>query len=160
MNWSEVNPRHFEKFVYHALGCMEFNNRQWFGRGGGDGGRDVCATWHEDLPFGLSYERKWIFQCKKWKRMPTTLQIYEEITKAIYHRFDHWVMVIPIDPTAGVIDYAAKLESNFRNERIRISIIPLAQIEEILAEYPELRNVLTEGTLLTQNGGSELTDES
>lgn len=160
INWSEVNPRHFEKFVYHALRYMNFTNRKWFGRGGSDGGRDVCATWCENIPFGLTYERKWIFQCKRWKTMPTTLQIYEEVTKAISHRFDHWVMVIPLDPTASVIDYVSSLEKNFRHERIKIDIIPLAQIEEILHTYPELRNVLTEGYLLTQSEGSDMIDES
>jgi len=147
IDWKQVDPRNFEKFVYHAIGRVGFKNRKWFGRGGSDKGRDVCATWYENLPFGLAYEKKWIFQCKRWKRVPTNLQIYEEITKAIEHEADHWVMVIPLDPPSNLIDYISNLEKKLQREGIKLGIIPLAQIEEILHTYPELRNILIEGNL-------------
>jgi len=56
-------------------------------------------------------------------------------------------MVIPLDPPSNFIDYISRLEKNFESTGIKLGIIPLAQIEEILHTYPELRNVLTEGNL-------------
>lgn len=147
IDWNQVNPHYFEKFVQHVLGIVGFKNREWYGRGGSDKGRDVCATWYEQVPFGLAYERKWIFQCKKWRRMPTTLQVYEEITKAIQHKADHWVMIIPLNPSSNIIDYIASLEKNFQLERMKLDFVPLAQIEELLFKHPELRNVLVEGVI-------------
>lgn len=148
IEWESVNARYFEKFVYHALGELGFTNREWHGRGGGDKGRDVVATWIERIPLGLSYQRKWIFQCKRWKKMPSTNQIYNEISTALAHSPDHWVMVLPLDPTSGVMDYLHQLQENlFENKNVKLSIIPKAQLEELLHRYPHLMNVLTEGHL-------------
>ncbi|WP_255906700.1 restriction endonuclease [Priestia aryabhattai] len=149
IEWEKVDARYFEKFVYHALKELGFKNRQWFGRAGGDKGRDVTATWTEELPFEMSYERKWIFQCKRWKAVPTPAKILGEISKAAEHHPDHWVMVIPLDPTPGVMDYLTRMEDSFK---FKLSIVPKAQLEEILNEYPKLMNVLIEGHL---PGGNE-----
>ena len=146
IDWKEVDPRNFEKFIYHALKIVGFKNREWFGRGGGDQGRDVLATWYEELPFDMGYQRKWIFQCKRWRRMPSQGSIYEEISKAAQHSPDHWVMVIPLDPTSSVIDYL----SNFK-----ISMNPLSQLEEIVNEHPELVNILINGNLISRSESVE-----
>ncbi|QUW23373.1 restriction endonuclease [Sporosarcina sp. Marseille-Q4063] len=153
IDWKTVDPRYFEKFIFHFLKELGFRNREWFGRGGGDRGRDVCATWYEELPFGMGYQRKWIFQCKRWKTMPSTGDIYEEISKAVQHQPDHWVMVIPLDPTSSVIDYFIKMELNFG---IKLSIIPLSQLEEIIVEFPYLLSVLTEGYISERGGANEV----
>ncbi|WP_255259308.1 restriction endonuclease [Bacillus toyonensis] len=68
INWDTVNPRHFEKFIFHVLAKKGFKNREWYGRGGSDRGRDVVATYYVELPFNLGYEQKWIFQCKRVKK--------------------------------------------------------------------------------------------
>lgn len=70
INWDSINPRYFEKFIFHVLGKKGFRNREWFGRGGGDKGRDVVAKYYVELPFNLGFEQTWIFQCKREKRMP------------------------------------------------------------------------------------------
>lgn len=71
INWSEIDNRHFEKFIYYLLAYEgKFFQRMWFGKGGGDKGRDIVAKNFEQLPFRLGYERKWVFQCKKWKKRP------------------------------------------------------------------------------------------
>ncbi|MCT9852295.1 restriction endonuclease [Priestia megaterium] len=144
IQWEDIDARYFEKFIFHFLKELGFKNRKWYGRGGGDKGRDVTAQWIEQLPFEMSYERKWIFQCKRWKKMPSSSQILKEISTAVQHQPDHWVMVLPLDPTANVMDYLAKLEKNFN---FKLSIIPKAQLEEILFQYPYLINVLKEGHL-------------
>lgn len=156
IEWENVDARHFEKFVYHALNDLGFTNREWHGRGGGDRGRDVVATWTERIPLGLSYQRKWIFQCKRWKKMPSQNQIFSEVATAMAHKPDHWVMVLPLDPTSNVIDYFHQLEQSiYENRNVKLSIIPKAQLEELLTQYPHLMNVLKEGHLqggMDQNG--------
>ncbi|AFQ19766.1 hypothetical protein P9133_26850 [Bacillus thuringiensis] len=142
--WTEINDRYFEKFVYHLLSYGEttFHNRTWFGRGGGDKGRDVVANTIERLPFGLAYERKWIFQCKRWKNMPDQGVLYKEAAKAAEHRPDYWILVIPLEPSSGRYDYIKFLEETFP---FKVWIITLAQIEEILHNYPELESILLTG---------------
>lgn len=149
IQWERVNPTHFEKFVYYTISKLGFKNREWFGRGGGDGGRDVVATTYEELPFNLGYERKWIFQCKKWAKMPANYLIVNEILTASQHSPDFWVLVIPVDLTASQIDYIRHLNKSYS---FKIIVIPLSAIEEIIRVYPETQNILINGTLLEEEG--------
>lgn len=148
IQWSKVTSRHFEKFVYYALGYEGFKNLKWLGKGGGDEGRDIIATRYEVLPFNLGYERKWIFQCKKWAKMPTSNKIINEIATASQHYPDFWVLVIPVDPTSSMIDFFVRLEHSYK---FKIILIPLAAIEGILYKYPELNCVLENGHLTVRS---------
>ncbi|GHH98637.1 restriction endonuclease [Neobacillus kokaensis] len=143
INWSEVNHQHFEKFIYYLLAFEgHFYNRMWFGKGGGDKGRDVVAKTFEKLPFGLAYERKWIFQCKKWATMPDKGAIMNEAFTVMEHKPDYWVLVIPVDPSPDKIDYFSVIEEN---ANFKMVVIPLSQIQELLYKYPELKYVLLNG---------------
>jgi hypothetical protein len=144
IQWSNIKARNFEKFVYSMLGYEGFKNLKWFGKGGGDEGRDIIATRYEELPFNLGYERKWIFQCKKWAKMPTSNKIINEIATASQHNPDFWVLVIPVDPTSSMIDFFERIEQSYR---FKIILIPLAAIEGILHKYPRLINLLENGHL-------------
>ncbi|KON88872.1 hypothetical protein AF332_20095 [Sporosarcina globispora] len=145
IDWEKVHPTHFEKFIFYTISKIGFKNRQWFGRGGGDRGRDVVATTYEELPFNLGYERKWIFQCKKWVRMPANHIIMNEILTASQHSPDFWVLVIPVDLTASQIDYIQFLN---QSQPFKIIAIPLSSIEEIIRVYPETKDILINGTLI------------
>lgn len=149
VDWKKVNPSHFEKFIYHTISNLGFKNRQWFGRGGGDRGRDIVATTYEELPFNLGYERKWIFQCKKWAKMPTANIIMNEIHTAAQHSPDFWVLVIPVDLSANQIDFMQHLNQNFP---FKIIVIPLSSIEEIIRVYPETKEILLSGTFIESEG--------
>ncbi|RKD25138.1 hypothetical protein BEP19_04800 [Ammoniphilus oxalaticus] len=144
IDWGKIDARNFEKFVYYSLGFEGFRNLQWMGKGGGDAGRDIVATTYEELPFNLGYERDWIFQCKKWKRMPSQNVIFNEISKAAQHHPDFWVLVIPVDPTAGMIDFFKRIEINYNFKTI---LFPLSSIESIVYKYPDLKHVLENGNL-------------
>lgn len=149
VNWKEVHYTNFEKFIYYALSKAGFRNRKWFGRGGGDKGRDVVAYTYEEKPFNLGYERKWIFQAKKWSKFPSNTIISNEIQTAKQHYPDFWVLAIPLELTAGQIEY---LEFMDKNNSFKIMVLPLAAIEEIIHEYPETRNILLYGKLLDEGG--------
>lgn len=144
INWETVDPNDFEKFIYYIISRTGFNNREWPGRGGGDRGRDIVATRFEELPFNLGYNRKWIFQCKKWKRMPSSTVIYNEISTAAQHHPDFWVLAIPLNPTPSQLDFLSSLE---RNYPFKIILMPLSAIEEIIYAFPESRNILINGEL-------------
>lgn len=105
--------------------------KKWLGRGGGDKGRDIVAFKNEELPFNLGYQRKWIFQCKRWKKMPTTTRIINEIDTALQHKPDFWILVIPINPTPDQIDYFTFIE--IINEKLHITGIKY--VDDILNEF-------------------------
>ncbi|WP_243355864.1 restriction endonuclease [Bacillus litorisediminis] len=144
IDWKKVNPTHFEKFIFYTLSRLGFTNREWFGRGGGDKGRDVVAYTFEELPFNLGYERKWIFQCKRWSRLPDKTTIFNEILNAQQHSPDFWVLVIPVNLTADQIDFFNFLD---KNNPFKVIVITLVAIEEIIYTFPETKNILLNGTL-------------
>ncbi|MFX3622608.1 MAG: restriction endonuclease [Ectobacillus sp.] len=144
MNWSSVNPRHFEKFIFHAIAYKGFRNREWYGRGGGDRGRDIVAKYYIELPFNLGYEQNWVFQCKREKRMPQQAEVYNEIVKAKQHHPDVWVLVTPHNPTANFYDFLRNIELNIG---FKLVVFSLAELEEILYAIPQLKNVLENGRL-------------
>lgn len=144
INWDTINSSNFEKFTFHALSVLGFNNRVWYGKGGGDQGRDIVATRYEELPFNLGYNRKWIFQCKRWKSMPSSNILLTEISTASQHNIDFWVLVIPVQPTSSQLDFLRNIEKNYP---FKIIVLDLASIEELLYHYPHLKEVLKKGTL-------------
>lgn len=105
MNFSDVDPKNFELFTKYLLQREGFHNIDWFGRGGGDRGRDVLAYTTEKLPMHLSYERKWIFQCKKYKKFPQNSVLTNEVATAVQHRIDIWVLAIPLEITSSQLDF-------------------------------------------------------
>lgn len=144
LDWSKVHHNHFEKFIYYYLSKIGYRNREWFGRGGSDKGRDIVAYTYEELPFNLGYERKWVFQAKRWKKLPGTTTLINEINTAKQHAPDFWVLVVPVDLTANQIDYFAFLNNSFE---FKIIVVPLAALEEILHAFPETKNILLYGNL-------------
>ncbi|HDX9660571.1 TPA: restriction endonuclease [Bacillus toyonensis] len=146
--WNEIDDKYFEKFVYYLLAYEgeKFYNRIWFGKGGGDKGRDVVAKTFEQLPFGLGYERKWVFQCKRWSKMPDKSVLMNEYYTALEHEPDYWVLVVPLEPSAQKHDYKDFMQGHFKSSaNCKIQFITLVQIEEILHKYPALEHVLLTG---------------
>ena len=104
IKWEEVSGTNFEAFMFHALGQAGFRNREWHGEGGSDRGRDIVAYTYEELPFKLGYERKWVFQCKKRKKMPSLTEITNDMIKAASHKPDFWVLALSFNPTSNQKD--------------------------------------------------------
>lgn len=145
MDFQNVDPHYFELFTKYILHYEGFHNIDWYGRGGGDRARDIVGYTREDLPFNLSYERKWIFQCKRYKKFPANNIIANEIATALQHEIDIWVLVIPLELTSSQLDYLKSLESIYK---IKVRYICLNDLEYFLNKYPDLEYVLLHGTLL------------
>lgn len=86
------------------MGRINFKNREWHGASGSDKGRDIVACTYENLPFRLGYERKWVFQCKKRKKVPNMIEIGNDIVTASQHEPDMWVLVLTFNPTSNQLD--------------------------------------------------------
>lgn len=63
--WDETNPTYFKQFIYYILGKMNFNNREWFGRGGYDGGQDIIAYTAEEFSKFICKELKLYLRIEK-----------------------------------------------------------------------------------------------
>ncbi|MCC3357759.1 hypothetical protein [Bacillus sp. REN16] len=132
--------------MFHALGQAGFRNREWHGEGGSDRGRDIVAYTYEELPFKLGYERKWVFQCKKRKKMPSLTEITNDMIKAASHKPDFWVLALSFNPTSNQMDTIYS-NAGLYLDKTKCRIMILAEIEEIINSNPNLINVLYHGKL-------------
>ncbi|HDR4587721.1 TPA: restriction endonuclease [Bacillus cytotoxicus] len=155
LDWKDINWKNFEKFIYYALEREGFKNTEWFGVSGGDNGRDICATTYEELPLNLSYKRRWIFQCKKWSKLPNKALIRDEAEEAEVHNPDFWVLVIPLPIHARYYEQLAAVQSRFNFE---IKVIPLHEIEKLIEKHRDLLNVLLHGTIISPEVQKEILD--
>jgi hypothetical protein len=65
VEWSQISPDEFEKLCAELLELSGFGNIEWFGKGGGDKGRDLIASRIEERLPGIRRETKWLVQCKR-----------------------------------------------------------------------------------------------
>lgn len=146
IDWTKIAWQNFEKFIYYALEKEGFRNTRWFGVAGGDDARDICATTYEELPLNLGYERTWIFQCKKWAKLPSKALIRDEAEGADAHDPDFWVLVIPLPIHAKYYDMLNDIQKKFNFD---IKVIPLHEIEKLIEKHNDLLNVLLHGTIIS-----------
>jgi hypothetical protein len=128
--------------MFHALGRAGFKNREWHGRGGGDRGRDIVSYTYEDLPLNLGYERKWVFQCKKRKKMPSITEITNDMITAASHKPDFWILVLSFPPSSSQMDTIYTNAEKYLGRETKCRIFILAEVEEIISSNPDLVNVL------------------
>ena len=95
-----------------------------------------------------NHQRKWVIQCKRWKNFPTTTQIFNEISTALEHQPNFWVLAIPLDPSANQLDYVENIAEKYKSYKIKTKIITLREIENLLYCFPEARQILLEGSVL------------
>ncbi|KHF38197.1 restriction endonuclease [Halalkalibacter okhensis] len=146
IKWKEVSGTNFELFMFHALGRNNFKNREWHGEHGSDKGRDIVAYTYEELPFKLAYERKWVFQCKKRKKMPNLSEIATDMVKGGSHKPDFWILVLSFNPTSNQIDIINERAAMYlKGPKCRI--MTLAEIEEICSANPDLIDILYYGEI-------------
>src|SRR5690349_1564081 len=68
IDWSSLSPLEFEQFCAELLGLNGFENIEWYGKGGGDKGRDIVAT-KSDAPLpGVRRSRSWVVQCRRYTK--------------------------------------------------------------------------------------------
>ncbi|WP_368502827.1 restriction endonuclease (plasmid) [Alkalihalophilus sp. As8PL] len=144
IKWEEVSGTNFELFMFHVVGHYGFKNREWHGEHGSDKGRDVVAFTYEELPFKLGYERKWVFQCKKRKKMPPISELANDMVKAAQHHPDFWVLVLSFNPTSNQMDTIYNSSAMYLQSS-KCRILTLTEVEEICKEHPELLDILYYG---------------
>ncbi len=96
VSWDLVSDSEFEKLAFFLLKEEDFYNLKWFGRGGGDKGRDkgrdlVGFTYEEPIT-GQRHEKKWVIQCKHYTKPLNKSVLKEDLAKAEQHNPDYWLL--------------------------------------------------------------------
>ncbi|MCS3803739.1 hypothetical protein HNO92_002975 [Chromobacterium alkanivorans] len=66
IDWRKISSVEFEELCYELMELNGFKNIKWYGKGGGDKGRDLTADKYEEPIGGIQKHSKWIVQCKRY----------------------------------------------------------------------------------------------
>ena len=114
IDWSKVLPADFERLCAELLEANGFSNVQWFGRSGGDKGRDILATkFHEPLP-GIQRQQNWIIQCERYlSRPPNKNEIESFLISAKEHSPDCVLLITTATLTPDVKDWVKAIGPHY-----------------------------------------------
>ncbi len=108
--WDDLTPQQFERFTYELVRGMSFEQVQ-IRSGTGDGGEDVTAYHLPMYPSIAPVSRKWVFQCKKAKRI-ARIGITQELSHFVGQDIDTWVLVTTAKPTTQLRQWLDRLSSS------------------------------------------------
>lgn len=110
-NLSKLTPQQFEEVCYHILEANKFTQLQWYGKLGGDKGRDILAVQIESPLPNIKRESKWIIQCKRYlHKQPSKTDISDFLNSCREH-----------DPNKVLLIYSCTIKANMKDWLDKVS---------------------------------------
>ena len=104
--WSQITPSEFENLCAFILGKSGFTDIQWFGKSGGDKGRDILAKKDESPLPSSKRIAIWVVQCKLYlSKPPTKRDIQSFLIDALEHNPDHVLFIVTNTLTSNTKDW-------------------------------------------------------
>ena len=106
ISWDNISPENFEKLCFKILEENKFDNLQWFGKSGGDKGRDIIGYKREEPLPGLTKVNKWVIQCKRYKsKLLSKTEINNILVDAEEHNPDNILIILSNTISANTKDW-------------------------------------------------------
>lgn len=116
IDWNAVSPENFEKLCCEILTLNEFSNIKWYGKGGGDKGRDILASKIEEPLPHVKESKTWLIQCKRYISSSLGKKEIDEIfTDAKEHSPDYLLIMTCGSLTSNTKDWfnSVKVKQDF-----------------------------------------------
>jgi len=128
IEWSKLTPKEFEELCYVVLEASGFTDIQWYGKSGGDKGRDLTARKEESLFPSIKTNAKWVVQCKRYVAKPPSKRDIELfLTDAREHRPDTVLLMITNTLSADARDWLDKVRQDYTFRILLMEEIALKQ---------------------------------
>lgn len=114
IDWSKITPEEFEELCAELLEMNSFSNIEWYGKGGGDKGRDILASRFDEPVPGTQYLEKWLIQCKRYTKRTLTKLDLETLFASAREHAPHTVLLMYTGAlTADVRDWIKSVEQSY-----------------------------------------------
>lgn len=111
-----------------------FYNVEYIG-GSGDRGRDLLAqSITRPLP-GRQLTRRWVIQCKRWRKPPSKKHLHENFAAALEHHPDYYLMIGTFTITSALLDWLESIRSDYPFD---ILVIGRDELEHWLECSPDI----------------------
>lgn len=115
IDWKSVTPSDFEELCYLLVGYNGFTSLQWYGKGGGDKGRDIIAKKDVEYTKRDRVSENWIIQCKRYTSQPPSIpQISAFLEQCREHKPDHVLIVITNTLSADTKDWISSVRQDYK----------------------------------------------
>lgn len=115
IDWKKVSPERFEELCFRIVESEGFEEVEWFGKGGGDKGRDVIAKLNTQYSKNISCTEKWIIQCKRYtSKGMTKLEISSFLEQCREHKPENVLFIISSTLSSGTKDWLASISSDYK----------------------------------------------
>jgi restriction endonuclease Mrr len=117
IDWSLLSPEEFERLCADLLELNGFENVDWYGKGGGDKGRDLTAIRYESPLPSVRKAVKWIVQCKRYiKKTLGKDELAAFFNAAREHRPDAALLITTTTLTPDVRDWLKAVQPDYNFE--------------------------------------------
>jgi hypothetical protein len=115
IDWKILTPSDFEELCYLLAELNEFTSLQWYGKGGGDKGRDIVAKKDVEYTKRDRVTESWIIQCKRYTSQPPSIpQISAFFEQCREHKPDHVLIILSNTLTSDTKDWVASVRQDYK----------------------------------------------
>jgi Restriction endonuclease len=115
IDWTNLTASEFEELCYSLAEANEFKELRWYGKGGGDKGRDILAKKETAYTQRDRILESWIIQCKRYTAQPPgTSQISSFLEQCREHRPDHVLIIVSNTLSADTKDWIDSVRDDYR----------------------------------------------
>jgi len=114
IDWKLIDPIHFEKVCYFLLDKNGFSDIRWYGKSGGDKGRDLVASKLDRPVESIERLRKWVIQCKRYiESPPSKTELSKFLVSAREHKPDAVLIVLTNTLSSGTKDWLESVKAEY-----------------------------------------------
>ena len=115
VNWNNISPTEFEELCYYLIELNNFTNIQWFGKGGGDRGRDILCEEILNPLKNITISNKWLIQCKRYTtKKITKTDISDALNSAREHNIDCFLLAITDTLSSDLKDWINSIQIDYK----------------------------------------------
>lgn len=117
IDWSSLTASDFEQFCAELLSLNGFENIEWYGKGGGDKGRDIVATKADSPLPGVRRFRSWVVQCRRYtKKAITKSELADLLAAAREHKPDVVLLILTATLSSDLRDWLKSIAPDYAFE--------------------------------------------
>lgn len=136
IKWENITPTEFEELCYLLLEHNGFTNLKWYGKSGGDRGRDIMAQRVTELIGNTTELQTWLCQSKRYTEKKISKSgLAESLNSAREHQIDYFLLAISATLTADMKDW---LNSIKRDYSFKIILWEDIDLRREVKKYPKI----------------------
>lgn len=115
VDWTILTPREFEELCYILAEANGFQELRWYGKGGGDKGRDITAKKETAYTDRMRVSENWVIQCKRYTvEPPGVAEISRLLEQCREHKPDNVLIIVSNTLSPGTKDWLNAVRSDYR----------------------------------------------